>query len=134
MNLGENHFLARFQAMPRGVWVNVFAGLLTSDGLGGQGDAALWLTGRSGRLSSEATLDPSSTGNQAVTLARSDASAAEEASFIVNAASSLACKLRVRVGTFLCDPVDTGDAWVGFAMLRLFPRIPGREFKMVHCT
>ncbi len=61
-----------------------------------QGSASLWLTGRSGRLSSEATLDPSSTGDQAVTLARSDASAAEEASFIVEAASSLAGKLRVR--------------------------------------
>lgn len=62
-----------------------------------QGSASLWLTGRSGRLSAEATLDPSSTGDQAVTLARSDASAAEEASFIVDAASSLAGTLRVRV-------------------------------------
>ena len=60
-----------------------------------QGSAALWLTGRSGRLSSEATLNPSTAGEQAMTLARSDASAAEEAGFIIDAASSWAGKLRV---------------------------------------
>ena len=72
----------------------LLSGINIADGM--QGTASLWLTGRSGRLSSEATLDPSRAGEEAVTLARSDASAAEEAGFIIDAASNLAGRLRVR--------------------------------------
>ena len=77
-----------------------------------QGTASLWLTGRSGRLSSEATLDPSRAGDEAVTLARSDASAAEEAGFIIDAASNLAGRLRVRMQGRSAPPLNAPHACI----------------------